>query len=79
MPAGMIHMVETQLESGSLGANLIHRAHLLTSASSFRLERKDEGPFSSCYPEFPILALNELMVHLWLESNIKLINFCRIK
>ena len=80
MPAGMIHMVETHSESVALGVNFIHRGHLLTAARGFRHhEQKDEEPFSSCYPAFPILALNELMVHLWLASKIKLIHFCRIK
>ena len=77
MPAGMIHMVETHSESVALGVNFIYRGHLLTAARAFQHERKDEELFSSCYPAFPILALNELMVHLWLVSKIKLIYFCR--
>ena len=79
MPAGMIHLVETHSESVTLGVNFIHRGHLLTAARAFRHQRKDEEPFSSCYPAFPMLALNELMVHLWLVSKIKLIRFCRNK
>ena len=79
MPAGMIHMVETHSESVALGANFIHRGHLLTAARAFRHERKDEEPFSSCYTAFPLLALNELMGHQWLVSKIKLIHFCRNK
>ena len=66
MPAGMIHMVETHSESVALSVNLIHRGHLLTATKVLWHERKDEKPFSSCYPAFPILAMNELMVHLWL-------------
>ena len=79
LPAGLIHMVETHSESVALGVNFNHRGHLLTAARIFRHERKDEEPFSSCYPAFPMLALNELMLHLWLVSNIKLIQFCREK
>ena len=79
IPAGMIHMVETHSESVALGVNFNHRGHLLTAARGFRRERKDEEPFSSCYPAFPMLALNEIMVHLWLVSKIKLIHFCRKK
>ena len=78
-PAGMIHMVETHSESVALGVNFIHYGHLLTAARGFRHERKDEEPFSSCYPAFPMLALNELMVHLWLVSKIKLIHFSQNK
>ena len=77
IPAGMIHMVETHSEPVALCVNFIHRGHLLTNARAFRHERKDEEPFSSCYPAFPMLALNELMVFLWLVSKIKLIRFCR--
>ena len=79
MPADMIHMVETHSESVALGVNFIHRGHLMTAADdlSKRNERKDEEPFSSCYPAFPMLAPNELMVHLWLVSKMKLIHFCR--
>ena len=79
MPAGMIHMVETHSESVTLGVNFIHRGHLLTAARAFRHERKDEEAFSSWYPVFPMLDLNEFMVHLWLVSKIKLIGFCRNK
>ena len=79
MPAGMIHMVETHSESVALGVNFIHRGHLLTAARGFRHERKDEEPFSSCYPAFPMLALNEVMLHRWLVSKFKLIHFCRKK
>ena len=79
IPAGMIHMVETHSDSVTLGVNFIHRGHLLTAARAFRPERKDKEHFSSCYPSFPMLALNELMVHLWLVSKIKLIHFCRNK
>ena len=75
MPAGMIHMVETHSESVALGVDFIHRGHLLTAARAFRPEQKDEEPFSSWYPAFPMLALNELMVHLWLVSKTKLIHF----
>ena len=64
IPAGMIHMVETHSESVALGVNFIHCGHLLTAARWFRNERKDEEPFSSCYPAFLMLALIELMVHL---------------
>ena len=64
MPAGMIYMVETHSESVALGVNFIHRGHLLTAARAFRHMRKDEEPFSSCYPAFPMLALNELMVSI---------------
>ena len=71
-----IHMVEPHSESVALGLNFIHRGHQLTAARGFRHERKDEDPFSSCYHAFPMLALNELMVHLWLVSKIKLIHFC---
>ena len=66
MPAGMIDMVETHSESVALSVNFIHRGHLLTAARGFRHERKDEEPFSGCYLAFPMLALNELMVNLWL-------------
>ena len=76
MPSGMIHMVETHSESVALGLNFFHRGHLLTAAIGFRHERKDEDPFSSCYHAFPMLALNELMVHLWLVSKVKVIHFC---
>ena len=79
MPAGMIHMVETHSESVALGVNFTHRGHLLMAASAFRHEHKNEEPFSSCYPAFPMLALNELMVHLWLVSKIELIHFCQNK
>ena len=82
MPAGMIHMVETHSESVALGVNFIHRGHLLTATRAFRHEWKDDENFSRCYPAFPMLTLNELMVHLWLVSlvsNIKLIHFCRSK
>ena len=79
MPAGMIHMVETHSESLAPGVNFIFGEHLLTAATGFRHERKDEEPFSSCYPAFLLYALNELMVHLWLVSKIQLIHFCRIK
>ena len=79
MPAGMIHMVAMHSDSVALGVNFIHRGHLLTAARGFRHERKDEEPFSSCYPAFPMLALNEHLVHLWLVSKLKLIQFCRIK
>ena len=71
MPGDMIHMVETHSESVALGVNFIHRGQLLTAARGFRHERKDEKPFSSCYPAFPMSALNELMVHLWFVSKIK--------
>ena len=76
MPAGMIHTAETHSESVALGVKFIHRGHLLTATKIFRHERKNEKPFSSCYPAFPILALNELMVHLSLVSKIKVIHFC---
>ena len=79
MPAGIIHMVKTHSESLVLGVNFIHRGHLLTVARGFRHERKDDEPFSSCYPAFPMLALNEFMVLLWLVSKIELIYFCRNK
>ena len=79
MPDGMIHMVETHSETVALVDNFIHRGHLLTAARAFRHKRKDEEPFSSCYTAFPMLDLNELMVHLWLVSKIKLISFCRNK
>ena len=72
MPAGMIHMVQTYSESVNLGINSIHIGHLATAARVFRQEWKDEEPFSSCYPAFPMLVLNELRVHLWLVSRIKL-------
>ena len=75
----MIHMVETLSESMALGVNFINRGHLLMAARGFRHERKDEEPFSSCFPAFPMLALNELMVHLWLVSKIKLIHLCQNK
>ena len=77
MPDGMIHMFETHSETAALVDNFIHRGHLLTAARAFRHERKDEEPFSSCYHAFPMLDLNELMVHLGLVSKIKLIHFCR--
>ena len=64
MPAGMIHMVETHSEPVALGVNFIHRGHLLTAAKAFRHERKKEEPLSSCYPAFPMFALNELIVHV---------------
>ena len=79
MPAGMIHRVETHSESVALGDNFIHRGHLLTAARAFRHEQKEEEHFNSFYPTFPMLARNELMVHLWLVSKIKLIQFCRNK
>ena len=79
MPAGMIHMVETHSESVALVDNFIYCGHLLTAAGAFRHERKHEKPFSSCYPAFPMLTLNELMVPLWLVSKIKLIHFCQNK
>ena len=75
LPAGMIHMVVTHSESVVLGVNFFLPGHLPTAARGFRHERKDEEPFSSCYPAFPMLALNELMMHLWLVSKIKLIRF----
>ena len=78
MPAGMIHMVETHSESVALCVNFIHRGHLLKAARAFRHERKDQEHFSSCYPAFAMLALNELMVYLWLVSKIKLIHFDEI-
>ena len=56
MQAGKIHMVETHSESVALGVNFIHRGHLLTAARAYRHERKDEEPFSSCYPAFPMLS-----------------------
>ena len=74
MPAGMINMVKMHSESVALGVNFIQRGHLLQAARSFQHERKDEEPFSSCYPAFPMLALNELMVLLRLVSKIKLIH-----
>ena len=58
MPAGLIHMVETLSKPVALGVNFIHREHLLTAARVF---------FSSCYPDFQMLALNEFMVHLWYQ------------
>ena len=79
IPAGMMHMVETRSDSVALGVNFIHRGHLLTAARGFRHERKDDQPYSSCYPAFPMLPLNELMVHLWLVTKKKLIHFCRNK
>ena len=79
MPAGKIHMVETHSESVALGVNFIHCGHLLTAVRVFRHERKDKDHFSNCHPAFPMLALNELMLHLWLVSKTKLINFCRNK
>ena len=79
LPAGMIHMVEKHSESVALGVSFVHRGHLLTAARGFRHERKDEEPSSICYPAFPMLALNELMVHLWLVLKIKLIRFYRNK
>ena len=68
MPAGVIHRVGTHSESVALGVNFIHRGHLLTAARAFRNERNDE-PFSSCYPAFPRLALNELVVHQYQRLN----------
>ena len=70
MPAAMIHMVETHSESVALRVSFIHRGHLLTAARGFRHERKGEAHFSSCYPTLPMLALNELMVHLWFLTKI---------
>ena len=79
VPAGRIHMVDTHSDSMALGVKCIDRGHLLTTARVFLLERKDEELFSSCHPAFPMLALNELMVHLWLVSKIKLLYFVEIK
>ena len=76
---GIKQMVETLSKSVVLGVNFIHREHLLTAARVFRDERKDDESFSSCYPDFQMLALNEFMVHLWLLSKIKMIHFCRNK
>ena len=78
VPAGMIHMVEAHSDSVALGVKFIDRGHLLTTARGFHHERKDEELFSSCYLSFPMLALNELMVHLWLVSKIKLLQFVEI-
>ena len=78
MPAVMIHMFEMHSDSVALGVKFIDRGHLLTNARGFLHERKDEELFSSCYPAFPMLALNELMVHLWLVSTIKLLHFVEI-
>ena len=75
MPAGVIHRVGTHSESVALGVNFVHRGHLLTAARVFRNERNDEESFSSCYSAFPILALNELVVHLYSKSKVKLIQF----
>ena len=58
IPAAMIHMVETHSESVARGVSSIHRGNRLTAARVFRHKRKDEKPFSSCYPAFPMLALN---------------------
>ena len=77
MPAGMIHMVETHSESVALEVNFIHRGYLPTATRVFRHEQKKEESFSSCYPAFPMLSLNELMVKICLVSKIKLIRFCR--
>ena len=79
MPAGLIHMVGTNSESVALGVTFIHRGHLLTAARVFRHKQKHDETFNSCYPAYPLLTLNELMVHLWLVSKIELIYFCRKK